>query len=224
MAHIGINIARRREELGLTQEQLAERMGYRTRSTISRIESGINQVPQSRMEKYAEALDTTVARLMDIDAGTGEEEANMTRTYDDRMFRETFEREYTWLNGFMRNVRRYGTRTAIIDPQTERQWTYRQFNVEANKLAHALRQDGIGKDDVVMIMLENCPEFCFAYVGPRKVGAIVLLGNYKLSHGEMALLMEHNRPKAIIYSAAVAETVAEAVNMSHHKPVRAYNG
>jgi len=29
------------------------------------------------------------------------------RTYDDRMFIETFEHEYTWLNGFLRNVRRY---------------------------------------------------------------------------------------------------------------------
>ena len=44
------------------------------------------------------------------------------RTYNDKMFTETFEREYTWLNGFMRNVRRYGSHTALIDPLTERQW------------------------------------------------------------------------------------------------------
>ena len=42
------------------------------------------------------------------------------RTYNDKMFIETFEREYTWLNGFMRNVARYGSRTALIDPLTER--------------------------------------------------------------------------------------------------------
>ena len=33
---------------------------------------------------------------------------DLMRTYDDKMFIETFEHQYTWLNGFMRNVRRYG--------------------------------------------------------------------------------------------------------------------
>lgn len=31
----------------------------------------------------------------------------MNLTYDSQMFRETFESEFTWLNGFMRNVRRF---------------------------------------------------------------------------------------------------------------------
>ncbi len=35
------------------------------------------------------------------------------RTYDDKMFIETFEHQYTWLNGFMRNVRRYGKKAAL---------------------------------------------------------------------------------------------------------------
>ncbi|MDD6311760.1 MAG: AMP-binding protein [Firmicutes bacterium] len=145
----------------------------------------------------------------------------MTRTYDDRMFIETFEHEYTWLNGFMRNVRRFGSKLAIIDPQMNKQWTYRQFNVEANKLANALKADGVGKNDVVMEILPNCPEFCFSYVGPRKIGAITLLANYKLNFGEMALLIEHNEPKVIIYSADIADAVVEALKMSKHKPVRA---
>lgn len=69
------------------------------------------------------------------------------RTYDDKMFIETFEHQYTWLNGFMRNVRRYGKKAALLDPATDRSWTYTQLNQEANQLAHALRQDGVGKND-----------------------------------------------------------------------------
>lgn len=215
MSQIGEKIAKRRRELKMTQGQLAEKMGYKTRSTISRIESGANDVPGSNVPKFAQVLETTVEAL------TGEkEEETMTRTYNDKMFRETFEREYTWLNGFMRNVQRYGSRTAIIDPQTERQWTYRQFNVEANKLAHALRQDGVGKNDVVMSVLRNCPEFCFNYVGPRKIGAIDLLANYKLSYGELALLIDHNKPKVVVYSADVAEMVEKAVEICQFKPGR----
>lgn len=140
------------------------------------------------------------------------------RTYDDKMFIETFEREYTWLNGFMRNVRRYGSRDALIDPLTNRVWNYVQLNKEANKLAHALRKDGVGKNDIVMSVMANCPEFCFAYIGPRKVGGIVNLANYKLSFGELALLIDHNEPKVIIYSAEVADMVEAAVSTAGHKP------
>ena len=38
-------------------------------------------------------------------------------------FKEIFETRYTWLEGFMRNVRRYSNRTAMIDPQTDSVWT-----------------------------------------------------------------------------------------------------
>ena len=145
----------------------------------------------------------------------------MTRTYDDKMFIETFEREYTWLNGFMRNVARYGGRQALIDPLTERSWTYRELNAEANKLAHALKIDDVGKDDVVMAVLVNCPEFCFSYIGPRKIGAIFTLANFKLSSGELSLLINHNKPKVVIYAAEVAEMVTEAIGMAEYKPVNA---
>lgn len=217
MSNIGVNIARRRETLGLSQQQLAEAMGYKTRSTISRIESGINDVPQAKVAKFAEVLETTPAELLGFEQ---EGKSSVARTYDDRMFRETFEHEYTWLNGFMRNVRRYGSNTALIDPQTDRQWNYRQMNAEINKLAHALKQDGVGKNDVVMSVLENCPENCFSYIAPRKVGGITLLANYKLSYGELALLMDHNEPKVVVCSAIVAETMAQALEMANHKPAR----
>ena len=33
------------------------------------------------------------------------------------MFRETFETQYTYLNGFLRNVARFGDAPALHDPQ-----------------------------------------------------------------------------------------------------------
>ena len=142
----------------------------------------------------------------------------MNRTYDDTMFIDTFEHEYTWTNGVMRNVRRYANHTAVIDPETDRSWTYRTFNEESNRLAHALQTVGTGKNDVVMAALRNCPEFTFAYFGPRKIGAIVLLANFNLAAGEMALLMEHNRPKVLLYSANIRDVVIEAQKRSSWKP------
>jgi transcriptional regulator with XRE-family HTH domain len=61
---IGQKILDRRKELGLTQEELAFRVGYKTKSAINKIELGINDVSQSKVVKFAEALQTTPARLM----------------------------------------------------------------------------------------------------------------------------------------------------------------
>lgn len=60
---IAENIKQRRMELGLSQQELAELLGYKTRSTINKIELGVNQVPKNKLAKYAKALDTTVEFL-----------------------------------------------------------------------------------------------------------------------------------------------------------------
>lgn len=54
---IGDRIRERRIELGMTQDELAKKLGYKTRSTITRIEKNDNDVNQSTLVKIAEALD-----------------------------------------------------------------------------------------------------------------------------------------------------------------------
>ena len=57
-------IRKRREELGLSQEELAQKMGYKSRSSINKIEMGENDIPQSKIVQFARALNTTPAYLM----------------------------------------------------------------------------------------------------------------------------------------------------------------
>ncbi len=49
----------------MSQSELAEKTGYKSRSSINKIELGINDVPQSKIKVFADALDTTIAYLMD---------------------------------------------------------------------------------------------------------------------------------------------------------------
>ena len=62
---IGTRIMERRKQLGWTQDDLAIRMGYKTKSAINKIELGINDVSQSKVVKFAEVLGVSVAYLMD---------------------------------------------------------------------------------------------------------------------------------------------------------------
>jgi transcriptional regulator with XRE-family HTH domain len=53
-----------RKRAGLTQEELAARVGYKTKSAINKIELGSRDLPQKKIMQFAEALGTTPAVLM----------------------------------------------------------------------------------------------------------------------------------------------------------------
>ncbi len=61
---IGQIIKKRREELGMSQEELALKAGYKSRSSINKIEVDGRGLPQSKIQAIANALKTTPASLM----------------------------------------------------------------------------------------------------------------------------------------------------------------
>lgn len=63
---IGQRIKQVREALGMTQAELARRMGYSARSTINRIENGSQAFPMKKLDKFAQVLDVTPAYLIGL--------------------------------------------------------------------------------------------------------------------------------------------------------------
>lgn len=57
-------IRSKRIALKMTQQELAQKLGYKSTSTIAKIESGENDIPQAKLAAFAEALNTTTADLM----------------------------------------------------------------------------------------------------------------------------------------------------------------
>ncbi len=64
MLEVGKRIKKRREELGLTQDELAAQTGYKSRSSINKIERGGNDLPQTKIVAFARALRTTPSYLL----------------------------------------------------------------------------------------------------------------------------------------------------------------
>ena len=64
MADIGKRIREKRESLGITQEELAVKLGYKNKSTIAKIENGTNDIVQSKVVEFANALNTSTSYLM----------------------------------------------------------------------------------------------------------------------------------------------------------------
>lgn len=64
---IGYRIKILREENGLSQEELAKRLGYKSRTSIHKIEQDITDLPLSKVNEFSQALNTTPAYLMGWD-------------------------------------------------------------------------------------------------------------------------------------------------------------
>ena len=58
------NIKKQRQQLNLTQTELAQKLGYADKSMIAKIEKGQVDLPQSKIIAFADALETTPSLLM----------------------------------------------------------------------------------------------------------------------------------------------------------------
>lgn len=61
---IGDRIKFKRESLGMSQDELAKKVGYKSRSSINKIEIDGRGLPQSKIVAFSKALETTPAYLM----------------------------------------------------------------------------------------------------------------------------------------------------------------
>ncbi len=121
-----------------------------------------------------------------------------------------FEHEYDSLAAFERNARRFAKKIAVSDPVKEIALTYAELNREANKLANALRNDGLKKGDVLTVVMYNSVEFVVAYLASEKVGSIFNPLNYNWSEDEIAYAFEDSRPKIVIYDAELEDLIEKA--------------
>ena len=64
MENYGIRIKNRRLELNMSQQELADILGYTDRSTIAKIETGKNDITLNKFKEIAIALQISPAKLL----------------------------------------------------------------------------------------------------------------------------------------------------------------
>ena len=69
---IGDRIKQRREQLGMTQEELAKKLGYASRSSVNKVEKS-RELSNKKVKLYSDALKCTPAYLMGWDEETLDE-------------------------------------------------------------------------------------------------------------------------------------------------------
>lgn len=71
-----------REQRGMTQEQVAELMGYSHKSSINKIELGKSDLPQSKLVAFAKIFNVTPCELLGVDPQPATEE--QVREWDEK--------------------------------------------------------------------------------------------------------------------------------------------
>lgn len=84
MLNLYKNIKARRIALGMSQDELARKTGYKDRTSISKIESGKVDLTQSKVKAFANALETTTAELMgdSVPEGRAARDAALAEFFD----------------------------------------------------------------------------------------------------------------------------------------------
>lgn len=87
---IGDRIKNRREELKMSQEELAHLIGYKSKTSINKIELGVQNLKQSKIKEIANALQTTPSYIM----GWDNDHEPSERVQTQKQCAELFEKAY----------------------------------------------------------------------------------------------------------------------------------
>ena len=68
MLELYSNIRKLRKQLNMSQQELAEAVGYKGKSMIAQVESGKVNLPASMITKFAEVFQVSELELMGLDA------------------------------------------------------------------------------------------------------------------------------------------------------------
>jgi crotonobetaine/carnitine-CoA ligase len=90
-----------------------------------------------------------------------------------------------------------------------RPWSFAETNALANRLGHGFTAKGVGKGDMVGLLLPNCPEFIFLWFGLTKIGAVEVAISDAYKGSFLAHPLKLSKAKILVTTAALAERLVE---------------
>ncbi|PQO24191.1 acyl-CoA synthase [Rhodobacteraceae bacterium WD3A24] len=112
----------------------------------------------------------------------------------------------------------HGARTAVI--WGEARWSYLDFARIVARMAAWLEAQGVGRGDVVSVMLGNRPEMLAAHYAVPMLGAVLNTINTRLDTDTVGYILGHVGARVMICEAAtntVAEPAADAQEVPLHR-------
>ncbi|MFM9864562.1 MAG: long-chain-acyl-CoA synthetase [Micropepsaceae bacterium] len=94
----------------------------------------------------------------------------------------------------------------------DKKYTYRQYDAAANRYARWAQAQGLKKGDAVALLMENRPEYLFAWGGLVKIGVTVALINTNLRERALAHSLVISGAKHLVLGSELADNYASCVD------------
>src|SRR5207247_824746 len=94
--------------------------------------------------------------------------------------------------------------------------TYREIELQANSLSHALRDRGVSRGDRVAIYLENSPQAAVSIFAILKAGAVFLLIHPSAKPQKLAYILQDCKACALITDSVRAPRIQECRAAAPH--------
>jgi len=107
----------------------------------------------------------------------------------------------------------YPDRIAVI--HGTRRYTWLESYTRSRRLASALKQLGVGKNDTVAVVLNNTPEMFECHFGVPATGAVLNTINTRLEPETVAFMLDHAEAKVLITDREFARVVAKAIELAN---------
>ncbi len=112
------------------------------------------------------------------------------------------------------NARR-AAKAAFIDD--EGALTFGSLDNRARRLAAALRDAGVKREERVLILMQDCNDWPVTFLGAMLAGVVPVAVNTLLTADDLAYLLEHSRAQAVFVSGALKPVLKGALTKSDHE-------
>jgi len=124
-------------------------------------------------------------------------------------FEPTFPREQWALPQVLEHQARTRGQARFLNWNDEANFSFAETNAMANFVANGFTHEGVGKGDMVGLLLPNCPEFLFAWFGLAKIGAVEVAISDAYKGRFLAHPINLSRARILVTTAQLAERVRE---------------
>jgi long-chain acyl-CoA synthetase len=113
-------------------------------------------------------------------------------------------------------VKKFPSKEALYDTRSQVRMTYAEWSDDVNRLANALRSEGVKKGDRVSTFLFNREELATAFFACAKLGAIFNPINFRLMSEEVAFILQDASPKVVLFEKVLEPVIARIENRFQH--------
>ncbi|CAL9218547.1 unnamed protein product [Arabidopsis halleri] len=110
------------------------------------------------------------------------------------------------------NISEFATKPCLINGPTGHVYTYSDVHVISRRIAAGFHKLGVNQNDVVMLLLPNCPEFVLSFLAASFRGAIATAANPFFTPAEIAKQAKASNTKLIITESRYVDKIKPLQN------------